>query len=141
MASVPRNRETDTKVCVSCRTKRHPVEFRGKNRTCVRCTKKVTDWKRDHPQQNASQRLSYRVRQYGITPEDFERLWTQQSGRCPLCEKRLRPGRQTHIDHDHRTRRVRGLLCQRCNRCLGWVEVAVGLLKVTEYIANPEVLQ
>ena len=59
--------------------------------------------------------LKYRLRQYDLTPTEFERLHQAQSGRCAICltEAYLVP------DHDHKTGRVRGLLCNACNWGLG----------------------
>lgn len=57
---------------------------------------------------------------YGLTPEDEARLYERQHGACALCGEslsRLDPaGRSYHIDHDHETGIVRGLLCGHCNR-------------------------
>jgi hypothetical protein len=44
-----------------------------------------------------------------------------QRGRCLVCGNEPKKGR-LHVDHCHATGRVRGLLCNRCNRNLGWVE-------------------
>lgn len=60
---------------------------------------------------------------YRITPEQFERMWRDQDGRCALCAKPLGHGAGKHaIDHDHETGVVRALLCLSCNVGLGWFE-------------------
>jgi hypothetical protein len=61
---------------------------------------------------------------YGMTEEDFERRLKDQSGRCAICQDdisgRTDKGRlKAHIDHDHETGAVRGLLCAQCNVGLG----------------------
>lgn len=65
---------------------------------------------------------------YGITPEDYDRLYDGQGGRCAICSKEgLRYGTGTAetryqvlcVDHDHTTGGVRGLLCSSCNRAIG----------------------
>lgn len=57
---------------------------------------------------------------YGITREQFDELWRTQSGKCAICEETLiDENRQTHVDHDHTTGKVRGLLCVDCNVGLG----------------------
>lgn len=59
-------------------------------------------------------------RHYGITPEQVEDLKIRQGRRCAICgtdERDLTRG--LHVDHNHVTGRVRGLLCQNCNAALG----------------------
>jgi hypothetical protein len=63
-------------------------------------------------------RYNLRVK-YGITPEEYDRFMVQQNGRCAICEKpptKLR----LDVDHDHVTKKVRGLLHNHCNRALGY---------------------
>lgn len=62
---------------------------------------------------------------YGISEQDYERLLVEQGGRCAICRTDNPPswkGRKRatwHIDHDHATGVVRGLLCFNCNSGLG----------------------
>jgi hypothetical protein len=51
-----------------------------------------------------------------ITVEAYQRLVAKQNGRCALC---ARVPRGLHVDHDHETGKVRGLLCSTCNTGLG----------------------
>lgn len=57
-------------------------------------------------------------RVYGLTSEDYDRMLVSQDGRCGICRRRSLK-RRLAIDHNHKTKAVRGLLCQRCNRALG----------------------
>ncbi|MFA5884439.1 MAG: endonuclease VII domain-containing protein [Acidimicrobiia bacterium] len=54
-------------------------------------------------------------RRYGIGATEVDALIVSQDGRCPIC------GRENpeHVDHDHETGRVRGVLCFNCNGGLG----------------------
>ena len=52
---------------------------------------------------------------YGMTVAELELLLTEQDGRCAIC----RTAAAVHVDHDHVTSEVRGLLCFRCNAALG----------------------
>lgn len=64
---------------------------------------------------------SYLKREYGLTFEDYTRMLEAQGGVCAIC-KGPPSGRwkhRFHIDHDHKTDRVRGLLCFHCNAMLG----------------------
>jgi hypothetical protein len=58
---------------------------------------------------------------YGITPEDYCRLLEAQGGCCAVCGSQEAGGRgkRFHVDHDHETGQVRGLLCHACNTGLG----------------------
>lgn len=62
---------------------------------------------------------------YGIDNEDYNKLLKKQKGRCALCGTK-NPGRRYNffcIDHDHKTRKVRGLLCWICNaHVIGGIE-------------------
>jgi predicted nucleic acid-binding Zn ribbon protein len=58
-----------------------------------------------------------RRRAYGLTTSEYRALLDHQRGRCAICD-RLPRTRPLHVDHDHRTGLVRGLLCSRCNHDL-----------------------
>lgn len=68
-------------------------------------------------------------RYYGITVDDYKRMLAEQDGGCALCgstnpaagSRNYKSATRTafDVDHDHRTGRVRGLLCTRCNRLVG----------------------
>lgn len=59
--------------------------------------------------------------QYGLTIEQYEALVIAQDNRCKACgEPEGHPRkRRLHVDHDHQTGEVRGLLCHHCNCALG----------------------
>lgn len=61
-------------------------------------------------------------REYGISLEDYEKMIDNQGGHCVLCGGVNPDGRKLAVDHDHETKRVRGLLCLQCNRLLGVYE-------------------
>ncbi len=60
---------------------------------------------------------------YGISMDDYKVLHAAQGGRCAICAVDKTNGRGGpslfHVDHCHRTKRVRGLLCNSCNRMIG----------------------
>jgi tRNA G26 N,N-dimethylase Trm1 len=59
-----------------------------------------------------------RFRQRGFTEEEYTAMLVKQRNRCDICRAPF--GSVTpHIDHDHSTGKVRGLLCCRCNNVLG----------------------
>jgi hypothetical protein len=53
-------------------------------------------------------------RRYGITGADFDAMVEAQGGTCAVCDQK-----PEHVDHDHGTGRVRGILCFNCNQALG----------------------
>lgn len=81
--------------------------------------------------------LGARIEKYGIDGAQFTQMWKAQGGRCPLCDLALdhdviRPV----VDHDHRTGRVRGLLCKSCNLRIGHIERTLGSSVSAEYTAR-----
>jgi hypothetical protein len=57
-------------------------------------------------------------RNYGITAEEYDVLLEAQNGRCALCRD-VPSNRRLHVDHNHITGKIRGLLCHKCNIALG----------------------
>jgi len=89
-------------------------------------------------------------RRYKISPETFFRLLALQEGGCAVCGKLYEtggPGRRTRdgnrnlsIDHDHKTGKIRGILCSRCNTALGLAEDSIDrLLALINYLRNPTI--
>lgn len=58
--------------------------------------------------------LRQRLKKYGLTKEEFEGLLERSKGKCEICGVD-----EQHIDHDHETGEVRGILCNNCNNGLG----------------------
>lgn len=56
-------------------------------------------------------------RKYNLTLEAYAALLEKQQGKCALCLREQTE--RLHVDHNHSTGEVRGLLCERCNRALG----------------------
>ena len=56
-------------------------------------------------------------RKYGLSLEDYQRLLAEQNGVCALCGFPPSPKKfgRLVVDHCHKTSRVRGLLCRKCN--------------------------
>lgn len=60
---------------------------------------------------------------YGITRDEFNNLLKSQGFKCAICHKNLEErGKNTCVDHDHETGKVRGILCMLCNLWLGRYE-------------------
>jgi len=70
------------------------------------------------------------LKQYGLTVEQFETLLAEQDNRCAICRTDELPKRGSwHVDHNHVTGRVRGILCHGCNVSLGHFRDRIDLLE------------
>ena len=81
------------------------------------------------------QTIKYR---YGIDITEYDKLFKQQHGKCAICGK---PPARTKlgIDHNHNTKKVRGLLCNKCNRALGYFDDSIQILqKAVKYMKKYE---
>jgi len=65
---------------------------------------------------------------YGIGISDYSRMLVAQDGRCAICHGEPNGHGDLHVDHDHATGRVRGLLCANCNLGLGNLRDSADLL-------------
>jgi hypothetical protein len=77
------------------------------------------DYARRYQQERPERRSEYSRRHalkklYGITPEQWARMYEEQDGRCLICGNSPKRKR-LHVDHCHETGVVRGLLCSACN--------------------------
>jgi hypothetical protein len=93
-------------------------------------------WRASNPEKSRLAQRRYRVAQYGLTLEEFDALVAKQKGCCAICRKPLEKNTLlVHIDHDHETEEVRGVLCKPCNNGLGNFYDNVKVLKrAIEYL-------
>ena len=71
------------------------------------------EWKEKHPDYYREKSL---LRKYNITLDTYNQMLTKQDNKCAICQDVLN---KPHVDHDHNTSKVRGLLCVKCNTALG----------------------
>jgi hypothetical protein len=69
-------------------------------------------WAANNKDRTAVHKIKYN---YGLTEEAYSLLIIQQDYKCKICNKE----EKLHIDHDHNTNKIRGLLCGKCNKALG----------------------
>jgi hypothetical protein len=113
--------------CKACNLARKK-QWYAQNRDAV--IEKVKKWQHDNRDRHNAYQREYRStrkeqfreghlrRTFGITQADYEALLERQGGGCAICSKP--PGKiALHVDHDHMTGEVRGLLCVGCNNALG----------------------
>lgn len=58
-------------------------------------------------------------RRHGMTEQEFDVLFERQGGACVICSRAFKGTRGCHVDHNHETGHVRGLLCHGCNTGIG----------------------
>lgn len=80
-------------------------------------------------------------RTYGITYEEYTNLLEKQNYSCSICDSEVSNLKFTKlcVDHDHKTGKVRGLLCSKCNHGLGLFNDDTSLLnKAIKYLTPDE---
>jgi hypothetical protein len=91
---------------------------------------RVRRWQLENPDRYAAKQRAYREsgqkqlwdrkghlkRKFGMTLDDYERMLKAQGGVCAICGEARPEERTLHVDHDHETGAIRGLLCFRCNK-------------------------
>ena len=91
-----------------------------------------------NPEYYARRHRTYCLKQnYNITDDDYNKMLKSQNGRCAICGTNKLTGRWKSfaIDHNHITGKVRGLLCNECNRGIGYLKDDYKLLqKAVNYL-------
>lgn len=121
---------TLTKICTRCGEDKPVDEFHrssmapdGRHSQCAVCKNaaNLANWNaKPIEERQASSRWRQLWHRYRIRPEEYDRIFAAQDGRCAICgsQKPMR-GDWLSVDHDHETGEVRGLLCGECNAGLG----------------------
>ena len=92
-------------------------------------------WKERHPEKRKLYVRNSRIRKYGISPETYYEMLKNQGNECAICKGKS-TRRAMNIDHDHKTGKVRGLLCDRCNLRLGFIEDENFSEKALQYLSQ-----
>ena len=135
----------EEKICKECLVLKSREEFdlssnggrRGYCRVCyrkVRYRREKADPARhrknlDRQRGSTARRRCHLRFQYGISLEDYDRMYEQQKGCCAVCGLYKV---QLCIDHDHQIKGIRGLLCSACNTLLGFLEKRPGWIQLAE---------
>lgn len=106
------------KTCSTCKQEKSLGDFHknkcssdGYQSNCKNCNCEKT--KQRDPDQWRKYNL---MRNFGITPEQYNTLLEKQKHRCAICDKHEDQfKKKLAVDHDHQTHRIRGLLCTACN--------------------------
>lgn len=150
--------ELTRKQCSTCREKKELTEFNKDKRSttgfCFEC-KKCRSKRRKLSQHKISaynkkwrsENLEYAKlrdkrhnlkRNFRLTLEEYEHMKAAQNYGCAICQKnRSSIKKDLCVDHDHETGKIRGLLCDNCNRGIGLLQDNINLLhKAIEYLTN-----
>lgn len=76
---------------------------------------------------------------WGITPEQFDQLLFKQGNCCAICKRKEPTGvGRWHVDRCHKSEKIRGLLCSKCNHGLGMFQDSENILKAAlNYLQKP----
>jgi hypothetical protein len=105
----------------AARYKANPAPKRSRNRKWAQNNReKVNGYARDYNRRNPQKVFDVWLRcKYGITSEDWEWMLIAQAGRCLVCGDPMTGRNEPCVDHCHKTKKVRGLLCAKCNQAIG----------------------
>ena len=94
------------------------AEYRDLNRDKIRS--KQDKYNKQNPIKRKNAMLKY---EYGITLDDYNKMFNEQEGKCAICQRHQNELTRTLcVDHDHKTNKVRALLCVTCNTDVSVVE-------------------
>lgn len=126
-------RYKSSRGCVACdRARKKNLTPEEKRAALAR----VQRWRANNRERYLKHRKEhYRFRVYGLTRDQFFAMLRAQDNLCVCCDASLRGGKETQVDHDHATGKVRGLLCLNCNIAIGMVrESTETLLRIGVYL-------
>jgi hypothetical protein len=79
-------------------------------------------------------KINQKKHKYGLNESEYLKLFTVQNNKCGICNKSFKKIRAC-VDHNHDTKKVRGLLCDKCNRGLGFFDDNIENMKnAIEYL-------
>lgn len=113
----------DTRKCSRCKILKPLEGFpknlgkpKGLNYRCKSCC--VLTATEHRLKKFGTHRNANLIYKYGITADDYDKMYEEQKGLCWICQK----NKDLVVDHCHATGNIRGLLCQNCNTGLGMFE-------------------
>jgi hypothetical protein len=131
------------KKCTACKSVKPPEDFYNGHKTkkqrnatnkkyphsrCKECEHKKNKIYHKENRAKVSERqvMTHRRKKYGVSEEEYKNMVLSQNNICAICNK---PSHKTlHVDHDHITGKVRGLLCSSCNMGIGMFQDDIDIL-------------
>lgn len=151
------------KICADCKFSKEEIKFYKNKQNkdglysyCIECSRlrmkkwaKVNNahkttyhrvWRQKNPEKvkaiNARQIKRKKLKTFKIDDEQYNNMICIQNNLCAICSKESKQ-RALAIDHCHKTKKIRGLLCSKCNRGLGFFNDDSNLLtKAIEYLSK-----
>lgn len=124
--------------CTQCGTTTKKHRGYGLCWGCYQKTPEKKEYNREYHKRPASKAKKQDIRlqnTYGISTEQKEQMIKQQNGVCPLCKKPFSRKKDIHIDHDHDSGEVRGILCSKCNLAIGLLYESIPtLINIINYL-------
>jgi len=124
-----------SKRCTRCGERKPVDEFyvlnkRWRQSRCKDCLFQITiaDRKAHRPRWAAYRQKHHMKQRYGVSAVEYERLLKEQNGVCAICKGTNPSKRRLSLDHEHKTGKHRGLLCDNCNNGIGRFHEEVGRL-------------
>lgn len=123
------------RACTRCKIIKPIDQFRARTERphrrvswCKACIGEVSkQWGRDNPERLSQHQSRWK---YGISPAQRAAMISAQNGACAICKLPLSAEpRARHIDHNHETGRIRGVLCHACNLALGLTRESLDTLR------------
>lgn len=74
------------------------------------------------PENIRKRRESWLINRYGLAIEVYESMFDNQGRVCAICKRPNWMGKEPHVDHDHNTGKIRGILCGGCNAAAGHIK-------------------
>ena len=129
--------------CYKCKIEKEEKEFykrhsKGRYRgECKKCSYTLSKaYFAKHPEKRKQADLKHRLSQFNLTLKQYQELGEKSNWTCNICQiPQSKCSRKLAIDHDHITKKIRGLLCSNCNHGLGHFKDDVAFLKkAIEYL-------
>lgn len=112
--------------------KAHKNEMRNlRYETDDKYRQKILETRREYNKRNPEIKLAQRLRSFGLTIENYKEMSRRQNGMCAICGAEVGDsrGNRLYVDHNHKTGKVRGLLCSDCNLGIGKFHDDIELMK------------
>lgn len=106
----------------------HKEERNALNRAATAA--KHSQYYRNREKYNASSLDSHYRRKYNLTTAQVDQMIADRKGLCDICGLPDKTGKRLSVDHDHKTDRVRGMLCTDCNVSIGRFNDSPELMRV-----------